>query len=165
MKIYFGLGSNLGDRLINLREAVQKLSTLGNIIKTSSVYETQAWGGVSQPDYLNACILIESKSSLEPHEILTQIKTFESQLGRVPSVRWGARKIDIDILLIDEIIYNSPDLIIPHVNLPDRLFVLVPLSEILPEKWTHPQNNKNVHEMIDSLRNKESWPAKIKNLL
>ena len=161
MKIYFGLGSNLCDRLTNLRNAVQKLSTLGNIIKASNVYETKAWGGIEQPDYFNACILIESKTSLTPHEILTQIKTFESQLGRVPSVRWGARKIDIDILLIDEIIYNSPDLVIPHVNLHNRLFVLVPLSEILPEKWTHPQNNKNVHEMINSLRDKESWPTKI----
>ena len=165
MKIYFGLGSNLGDKLTNLRNAVQKLSTLGNIIKASNVYETQAWGGVPQPDYFNACISIQSNSTLDPHEILTQIKNFESQLGRVPSVRWGARKIDIDILLIDEIIYNAHDLIIPHLNLPDRLFVLVPLSEILPENWTHPQNNKNVREMIDSLRNKESWPVKIASLL
>ena len=164
MRIYFGLGSNLGDRLRNLRDAVRELTTLGKIIKSSNIYETPAWGGVIQPDYLNACILIETDSQQDPHEILKRIKFFESKLGRVPSVRWGARKIDIDILLIDELIYNSPDLVIPHVNLHNRLFVLVPLREILPEKWTHPQSNKNISELIDSLRNKEAWPLRITKL-
>ena len=164
MRIYFGLGSNLGDRLRNLRDAVRGLTTLGKIIKSSDIYETPAWGGVIQPDYLNACILIETDSQQNPHEILKRIKFFESKLGRVPSVRWGARKIDIDILLIDDLIYNTPDLVIPHVNLHNRLFVLVPLREILPEKWTHPQSNKNISELIDSLRNKEAWPLRITKL-
>ena len=164
MKIYFGLGSNLGDRLRNLRDSVRELATLGQIIKSSNIYETPAWGGVIQGDYLNACILIETESEQAPHEILRQIKFFESKLGRVPSVRWGARKIDIDILLIDDLIYNTPDLIVPHVNLHNRLFVLVPLKEILPEKWTHPLNNKTISELIDSLRDKEAWPLRITRL-
>ena len=164
MKIYFGLGSNLGDRLKNLRDSVRELATLGQIIKSSNIYETPAWGGVKQPDYLNACILIETESEQNPHEILKRIKFFESKLGRVPSVRWGARKIDIDILLIDDLIYNTHYLTVPHVNLHNRLFVLVPLKEILPEKWTHPLNNKTISELIDSLRNKEAWPLRITKL-
>ncbi len=158
MKIYFGLGSNLGDRLRNLRDSVRELATLGQIIKSSNIYETPAWGGVKP------CILIETDSEQDPHEILKRIKFFESKLGRVPSVRWGARKIDIDILLIDDLIYNTPDLIVPHLNLHNRLFVLVPLKEILPEKWTHPLNNKTISELIDSLRDKEAWPLRITRL-
>ena len=161
MLIYFGLGSNLGNRLQNLREAVKKLELLGHIRKCSKVYETPAWGITSQPAYLNACVLIETSNPQEPHEILTLIKNFESELGRVESYRWGPRKIDIDILLIDEIVYNAPDLVIPHENLHNRLFALVPLSEILPQNWTHPLNHKTVGEMIDSLRNKEEWPLRI----
>ncbi|MBQ7560557.1 MAG: 2-amino-4-hydroxy-6-hydroxymethyldihydropteridine diphosphokinase [Synergistaceae bacterium] len=164
MRIYFCLGSNLGDRVKNLRDSVRELATLGRIIKSSAIYETPAWGGVIQPDYLNACILLESYSQQEPSEILTRIKFFESKLGRLPSVRWGARKIDIDILLIDDLIYNTPELNIPHINLHNRLFVLVPLREILPESWTHPLSNKTISELIDPLRNKDAWPLRITEL-
>ena len=67
--------------------------------------------------------------------------------GRVKSVRWGARKIDIDILLIDDMVYKSPELNIPHISLPERLFVLDPLEEILPPDWRHPENHKTISEM------------------
>ena len=164
MRIYFGLGSNLYNRLANLRDALTCLESLGRLIKASSVYATQPWGGVSQPDYLNACALIEADSALSPLELLKTIKTFESQLGRVPSVRWGERKIDIDILLIDDMIYSSPELNIPHVSMPERLFVLVPLSELLSQDWTHPVNNKTLREMINALKDKETQPLRVTNL-
>ena len=164
MTIYFGLGSNLGNRLANLRSALEKLKTLGKIEAVSSVYETPAWGGVPQPDYLNACVKISAPDTLNPPEILRLIKTFERELGRVPSVRWGERKIDIDILLIDDMIYHSEELDIPHIMMSQRLFVLVPLSEILPPDWEHPVNRKSIHDMIELLSD-ESSPVKIDDSL
>ena len=152
MLVYFGLGSNLGDRLGNLREAVDKLKTLGELKKASDVYETEPWGGVVQPDYLNACVLVEIEN-MTPREILDAVKNFERELGRVPSERWGERSIDIDILLIDDAIYKSHELNIPHISMTERLFVLVPLEEILPQNWKHPENGKSIHELIDSLQN------------
>ena len=151
MNIYFGLGSNLGDRLKNINDAVEKLKTVGNVTDVSRIYETKPWGGVEQPDFLNACVKVERKNFIEPLELLKIIKNFEIELGRVASVRWGARKIDIDILLIDGMIYKSPELNIPHINLPNRLFVLEPLSEILPSDWRHPETGNIIEEMKKEL--------------
>ena len=155
MQVYFGLGSNLGNRLQNLRDALKMLCSLGSLEAESDVFETPAWGGVEQPDYLNACVKINLIENLSPVEVLTRIKTFEREIGRIPSVRWGARKIDIDILLIDDLIYHDETLDIPHVRIPERLFVLVPLREILPPDWKHPINGKNINEMIDKLEHEE----------
>lgn len=155
MQVYFGLGSNLGNRLQNLRDALKMLCSLGSLEAESDVFETPAWGGVEQPDYLNACVKINLTENLSPVEVLTRIKTFEREIGRVPSIRWGARKIDIDILLIDDLIYHDETLDIPHVRIPERLFVLVPLREILPPDWKHPINGKNINEMIDKLEHEE----------
>ena len=152
MNIYFGLGSNLGNRLQNLRDAVEKLKSFGEISKKSDVFETKAWGVVEQPDFLNACIKIKTHLKIEPLEILKIIKNFENEIGRVKNIRWGARKIDIDILLIDNIIYHSPELDIPHINLHERLFVLVPLAQILPPEWKHPYNKSNIAEIIEKIR-------------
>lgn len=163
MITYFGLGSNLGNRLQNLRDAMANLQSLGKIIDTSDVFATPAWGGVAQPDYLNACVKIECNENLTPTEILRRVKNFETELGRVKSIRWGPRKIDIDILLIDEIIYKSPELIIPHMNLHERLFVLVPLSQVIPENWRYHENHKTVQEMIHSLAH-EIYPLRITRL-
>lgn len=162
MHIYFGLGSNLGDRLQNLRDALAKLGTLGHVEAVSSVYETPAWGGVPQPDYLNACVMVDGEFA--PPELLHRVKAFEAELGRVPSVRWGERKIDIDILLIDDVVYHSPELDIPHIRIPERMFVLVPLGEIVPEGWKHPVNGKTISEMINALPPEESSPAIMYNL-
>ena len=150
MTIYFGLGSNLGDRLQNLRNALIKLSTLGKIESVSSVYQSSPWGGIPQPDYLNACAKLQTPL-LSPLQLLKTVKSFEAELGRVPSVRWGERLIDIDILLIDDMVYHSPELDIPHVMIPARLFVLVPLKDIVSEDWRHPVNGKSIDEMIAAL--------------
>lgn len=151
--IYFGLGSNLGNRLQNLREAVRMLESFGHVVKASNVYATAPWGGVPQPEYLNACVKIEieSEKRFDPHEILRRVKDFERELGRVESVRWGARKIDIDILIIDSVKIKSPELTVPHMRIPERMFVLVPLGEILPQEWTHPENGLTIREMISRL--------------
>ena len=164
MNIYFGLGTNLGNRLENLMNAVEKLKLIGEITNSSNIYETEAWGGVPQPDYLNMCVKVKTEKFIEPLEILKTVKNFEVELGREKNIRWGARKIDIDILLIDDVIYKSEELNIPHINIPDRLFVLVPLREILPDEWRHPENNMKVDEMIENLKN-EKYPVRVTNLI
>ncbi|MBQ7068071.1 MAG: 2-amino-4-hydroxy-6-hydroxymethyldihydropteridine diphosphokinase [Synergistaceae bacterium] len=164
MNIYFGLGTNLGNRLENLSNAVEKLKLIGEITNSSNIYETEAWGGVPQPDYLNMCVKVKTEKFIEPLEILKTVKNFEVELGREKNIRWGARKIDIDILLVDDVIYKSEELNIPHINIPDRLFVLVPLREILPDEWRHPENNMKVDEMIENLKN-EKYPVKVMNLI
>ena len=163
MVIYFGLGSNLGNRLQNLREALRRLEAFGNISGKSDVFETEAWGGVPQPDYLNACVKIECHSHYEPNEILRTVKNFEREIGRVESVRWGARKIDIDILMIDDVILDSEELTIPHMRIPERMFVLVPLSQIVPDDWRHPVNGKSIGEMIRE-HDGEAWPLRVTGL-
>ena len=163
MNIYFALGSNLGDRLQNLRNAVNKLRTIGNITACSDVYASEAWGGVQQPDYLNACVKVETIRDIDPLELLRTIKRFELELGRMPSVRWGARKIDIDILMIDGLIYQTEELNIPHISMCDRLFVLVPLCDILPEEYRHPTNDMTIRDMIRRLEG-ETLPVRITEL-
>ena len=153
MNIYFGLGSNLGDRLKNLESAVEKLKTLGRVEKISSIYETKPWGGVEQPDFLNSCVKLERENFIAPLDLLKIIKNFEIELGRVKNIRWGARKIDIDILLIDDLIFKSEELIIPHINLPNRLFVIEPLSEILPPDWRHPVSGLSIDEIKNNAEN------------
>ena len=160
MYIYFGLGTNLGDRIANLKAAIEKLKTLGELESVSSIYETEPWGGIEQPKFLNMCVKMKIEKSLTPLEILRTIKNFEIELGREKSIRWGARKIDIDILLIGDEIFHSEELDVPHIRIPERLFVLVPLKEILPDDWRHPENKKTIDEMISELKN-ESWPEKV----
>ena len=162
--IYFGLGSNLGNRLQNLRDAVERLREFGEIRMCSDVYETSAWGGVEQPDYLNACVSL-NMNECSPFEILARIKRFERELGRVESIRWGARKIDIDILLIDDLILHSDMLNVPHVSMCDRLFVLIPLKEILPERWRHPENMKSIDEMIEDVKSEGDYVLRVTGLL
>ncbi len=163
MIIYFGLGSNLGNRLENLREAVRRLQTFGHVLRSSDVFSTEPWGGVEQPDYLNACVKIENASVSEPLEILAKVKEIEREIGRMPSVRWGARKIDIDILLIDDMTYHSQELDIPHVRIPERLFVLVPLEQIVPEGWRHPVSGKGIREMMNEVDG-GAWPLRVGEL-
>ena len=163
MNIYFSLGSNLGNRLQNLRAARDMLTQFGHVGKSSDVFSTAPWGGVEQPDYLNACVKIESPINYEPVEILKAVKKFEREIGRVESVRWGARKIDIDILMMDDIVYHSQDLDIPHARIPERLFVLVPLGQIVPEDWRHPENGLTVREMVGRIEG-ESWPLRVTGL-
>lgn len=163
MNIYFGLGSNLGNRLQNLRGALGRLEVFGHVAGKSDVFETEAWGGVPQPDYLNACVKIECHSHHDPHGILKAVKNFEREIGRVESVRWGARKIDIDILMIDDAILESEELVIPHIRIPERMFVLVPLSQIVPDDWRHPLNGKSIREMIREHEG-EALPLRITKL-
>ncbi len=138
MVIAFGLGSNLGNRLANLREAAARLeSALGPLVGKSDVFETEPWGVRDQPWYLNACVSLEPEREIAPLELLSLVKGMERSLGRVEGERWRARKIDIDILLMGGTTFHSLELEIPHVRLDERLFVLAPLCQIAPS-WVHP---------------------------
>lgn len=129
--VYLGLGSNLGDRAKNLETAVTGLGEAMRITAVSPIYETEAWGLVDQPDFLNMCVA--GQTTLPPRELLRFVKQLEVQMGREPAVRWGPRLIDIDILLYEGLVVRSADLNVPHAGFAERATVLVPLADIAPE--------------------------------
>jgi 2-amino-4-hydroxy-6-hydroxymethyldihydropteridine diphosphokinase len=133
--VYLSLGSNLGDRLEQLQTARVFLKELGEIEKTSSIYETEPWGFADQPAFYNQVVLLET--TFEPLELLHGIKLIEQKMGRTPTFRYGPRVIDIDILLFDDIVFTDPDLTIPHPELKNRAFVLAPLADIAPSVVMH----------------------------
>jgi 2-amino-4-hydroxy-6-hydroxymethyldihydropteridine diphosphokinase len=131
--VYLGLGSNLGDRHRNLEQAVAALDgTPGiRVTRVSSFRLTPPFGVQDQPEFLNG--VVEIMSELEPPALLAAVKDIETKLGRVPSYRWGPRRIDIDILLYDRLRWESPELTIPHPGILERPFVMEPLAELAPE--------------------------------
>ncbi|MBS1488787.1 MAG: 2-amino-4-hydroxy-6-hydroxymethyldihydropteridine diphosphokinase [Bacteroidetes bacterium] len=133
--VFLSLGSNLGDRMENLRLAVELLAPVCAIKKKSSVYETAAWGKTDQPDFLN--IVIEVATRLTPLQLLHTIQETEKRMGRERNKKWEARTIDIDVLYFKNEISSHSELIVPHPYLAERKFVLVPLAEINPD-FIHP---------------------------
>lgn len=132
MRAFLGLGSNLGDRDYYLGEAISALeSPLIKVRATSRIYETEPWGVIDQPSYWNQVVEIETL--LEPLELLHVCQKIEHRLGRERVVRWGPRTIDIDLLIYDNTVSRSEELILPHPYLEERAFVLAPLREIAPE--------------------------------
>jgi len=130
---YLSLGSNMGDREANVRKALDHLATNPRIrvMKVSSLYETAPIGVTDQNDFFNAVALIET--DLDPTDLLDAILDIEKIVGRVRNLRWGPRVIDIDILLYDDVEINTPELTIPHPEMMNRAFVLIPLAEIAPD--------------------------------
>jgi len=140
------LGSNLDHRKGFLDKALEELNSFfGELIAISSIYETQAWGKGDQPDFLNMAVIYKCADSLE--EILRIIKGIELSVGRQPRKRWFEREIDIDIIFYGETSINIPHLQIPHPQMHERRFVLVPLHEICPE-CIHPVFDKNVSQLL-----------------
>jgi len=145
-RIFLLLGGNLGDRAANLARARRHLQiTCGPILKASAIYTTAAWGVTDQPDFLNQALLIES--DLAPKALLQTVLRIEQEIGRVRLQKWGARTIDIDILFFDELTVQTPELVIPHPELQNRRFALVPLSEIA-DSFVHPVLNKTIRELL-----------------
>ncbi|HET6790961.1 MAG TPA: 2-amino-4-hydroxy-6-hydroxymethyldihydropteridine diphosphokinase [Actinomycetota bacterium] len=130
---FLGLGSNLGDRLTNLQAAVDLLHREPGlrVLASSRVWETAPVGGPPQPDYLNAVIRLET--DLSARDLLDVAHRVEERMGRVRKERWGARSIDIDVLLFDEETIDESDLVVPHPRLAQRAFVLLPLLELVPD--------------------------------
>ncbi len=150
MTAYIGLGSNLGNRKSNLDDAVSLLSEAPGVdsVKVSSYYETEPVGYEEQGLFLNAAARVET--SLSPGELLKVCHDIENQLGRVRTVRWGPRTIDLDILLYNGLVIDSPELEVPHPLMHERAFVLQPLCELDPDV-VHPVLKKTAKELLNSL--------------
>ncbi|MGE5403643.1 MAG: 2-amino-4-hydroxy-6-hydroxymethyldihydropteridine diphosphokinase [Candidatus Saccharibacteria bacterium] len=132
-KAYIGLGTNLGDREQNLRQAREMLTQIRGcrVLQFSSIYSTAPWGKVDQPDFFNQVGSLETE--LDAHELLHALLGIERAMGRERREKWGPRLIDLDLLLFGDEIIDQPELKVPHPYLEARAFVLMPLLEIEPE--------------------------------
>ncbi len=150
-KAYIGAGSNMGDRLLNLRKSrdIMDADPGIEIIRVSGVYNTEPYGDIVQDDFLN-CVF-EINTMYKPFELLNVLLGIESKLKRVRTIRWGPRTIDLDILFYDTVVLNNDNLIIPHRELHKRLFVLTPLNDLIPE-YVHPVINKTCRELEKKLK-------------
>jgi 2-amino-4-hydroxy-6-hydroxymethyldihydropteridine diphosphokinase len=130
---YVGLGANVGDPLATLQAALAAIHAERglSVVRCSSLYRTEPWGGIEQPPFLNAVAQVET--ALEPHGLLAALLAIEARLGRVRDVRWGPRTCDLDVLLIDGLTLSDPDLVVPHPRLVERRFALEPLLELDPD--------------------------------
>ena len=147
-KVFLLTGGNLEDRMQNLQKAGSLIEEcVGQILRKSSVYETAAWGNTEQPSFLNQ--VIEIATLLPAEKVLSTILEIEQKLGRIRLEKMGPRMIDIDILYFNHSIFFSTNLIIPHPQLHNRRFVLVPLAEIAPE-FVHPILHKNSQQLLQA---------------
>jgi 2-amino-4-hydroxy-6-hydroxymethyldihydropteridine diphosphokinase len=149
---YLGLGSNLGDRGGNLRQALTLLSLKVNLEDVSSVYETEPEGYKEQPLFLN--LVCRITTDLCPEELLHLAKEIETKMGRVPSFPNAPRIMDIDILFYEDKIMETPNLTIPHPRLQDRAFVLIPLAEIAPD-LINPRLRQSVAELAKDVKGQQ----------
>lgn len=148
--VYLSIGSNLGRREDNCLKALKTIEEKGMTIKKKSLlYETEPWGVREQPYFINMAVQVET--DLPPDELLQVVKEIEKEMGRTKTYKWGPRIIDIDILLYDDLIYETSGLKIPHPFMHERDFVLRPLSEIAPDK-VHPVLNKTISELLQNLQ-------------
>jgi 2-amino-4-hydroxy-6-hydroxymethyldihydropteridine diphosphokinase len=145
--ILLSLGSNLGDRIANLKNAVSLLTSSGTIsgISLSSFYESEPYGYREQPWFVNLALSAYCKSS--PYDLLALCKEIEIKIGRQKRDKWHEREIDIDIILFDDLIVDNIDLKIPHPAMQDRKFVLLPSSELVGES-IHPRLGVSVNKLL-----------------
>ena len=147
-EVFIALGTNLGDCAANLRKAIEQLSEQVSISAVSSLYETPPWGVTEQPYFLNQVVRVAT--ALPPLELLTFLKQIEQEMGRVETIRFGPRVIDLDILLYEDWQVNLPQLEIPHPRMCQRAFVLVPLAELAPQ-LVIPGDDKTVAQCLAEL--------------
>ena len=144
-KTAIALGSNLGDSLTILKSSLTVINSVPgvNLVVVSSWYRTQPIGP-PQPDYLNGCAILNVQQT--PEELLALLQAVELQFGRVRNEKWGARTLDLDIILYEDLIINTPNLTIPHPRMYERAFVLVPLTEIAAD-WQEPKTKKAIAQL------------------
>lgn len=149
---YIALGSNLGDKEKNLRRALLLLTQQGvEVVRVSSFLSTEPYGVTDQPQFLNAVACV--RTSLAPLALLDVLLATELAMGRVRLRRWGERNIDLDLLLYEDVVLDTPRLRLPHPDMQNRDFVLLPLAEIAPE-LKHPTLQKTIWELKENLMNR-----------
>jgi len=129
-RAYVSLGANLGDAAATVVRAFAALGSVGTVVRRSRLYRTLPWGKTDQPEFINAVALLETDRTAR--ELLRELQSIETALGRKPNERWGPRELDLDILTYDDETIDETDLQIPHPRLRERAFVLTPLAEIDP---------------------------------
>ena len=144
---YIALGANLGNRAATLRAAIERLGALGTVEAVSPLFDTAPVGYLEQPRVLNAVARL--RTNLPPRDLLRGLLEIEAALGRVRTLRWGPRGIDLDLLLYDDMVIDEPDLVVPHPRLHERRFVLEPLAALAPD-LTHPVLERTVRALLGS---------------
>lgn len=144
---YLLIGGNLGNKMAYLQQATQLIQqSCGNIVHSSAIYETAAWGVTDQPSFYNQAIVLET--SLAPETLMQQLLQIEEEMGRKRMVKMGPRIIDLDILLIDDVVMSTGLLTLPHPALPFRRFALLPLCEIAPA-LIHPVLHRSISQLLE----------------
>lgn len=154
-EVVIGLGSNMGDRMTNIKRAISELENrFSTSSKCSPIYESEAWGFDSNDSFLNCCLVLKTK--LSPEKVLAETQDVESKLGRVKKSKnncYESRVIDIDILYYGNHVLNDENLIIPHPLIYDRRFVIEPLAMVCPE-WVDPVKKRTVSQLLESCNDK-----------
>ncbi len=144
--VHLHLGSNIGERKFHIARTLQMIEVeVGPVTSSSAIYETEAWG-IPQDNFLNLAITVEYYGS--PSKLLATIQDIEVKLGRIKKEMWTSRIIDIDILIYEDIVMDTPELTIPHKEMAGRNFVLFPMAEIAPD-LIHPVYKKTMQELLD----------------
>lgn len=151
--VYLGLGSNKGERISYIEKAVSEISLLRDteIFVRSGVYETEPWGNIEQNDYLNTVIGIHTELNAE--DLLKELKNIEKVIGRIENKKWSEREIDIDLLFYGNEIIDKDHMKVPHGQIENRRFVLVPMNEIAPD-FAHPVFQKSILELLNETTDK-----------
>ena len=158
-EVYLAVGSNLGDKNAYIGNGIDELRRIKEIkeVRVSELLVTKPYGGVEQDDFVNGAIAL--KTLLSPQELLKKLHEIEQHANRERIIHWGPRTLDLDILFYDQEIIDMPDLHIPHIDLHNRDFVLVPINQIAPY-LRHPVLNQTISQLLDSLLNKSENTAK-----
>ncbi len=150
---YLGLVSNKGERINYIQKALNEIEKIDGttIVKASLVYETEPWGNFDQEDYLNSAVKIET--NLIAQDLLKELKSIEVKLGRQENKKWSEREIDIDLLFYENEMISGEYINVPHCQIENRKFVLIPLNEIAPD-LIHPVFKKNISELLKETKDK-----------